>query len=67
MFFNVFTPGQVDILSFNIYFVTYRVPAFPTTLIQFVHFAVLLVLYYGSRAEVLFYGKFCFLTLSSVR
>ena len=64
VFFNVFTPGQVNIPSFNI--LLYRVPAFPTTLIQFVHYAVLLVLYCGSRAEVLFCGNLCFLALSCI-
>ena len=42
----------------------YHVPAFPASLIQFVLYAVLLVLYCGSRAEVLFYGNFCFLALA---
>ena len=65
MFFNVFTPGQVNILSFDI--LSYRVPAFPSSVIQFVHYAVLLVLYCGSKAEVSFYGNFYFLTLTSKR
>ena len=65
MFFTAFTPGQVNILSFNI--LSYRVPAFPTTLIQFVHYAVLLVLYSPSPLSCLPRCLLAFLVLPALR